>query len=195
MHTLWHRPGPEEGARKQASVRAPSGLLVGPGGTQCAGLRGGRGGRRSEARRGSNSASAVPTASARSRPARAGSHHVNFHHQHPDPGRSGPMSMSSTGASFVVTREQPHHPLGTHEERRPLTFIASARCDPVQAGIVSRVRFLDLVAELPGRFERGGLDELEVVRILEDASFVCRVTPGRLAFGLRRRRRHPSWGA
>jgi hypothetical protein len=29
------------------------------------------------------------------------------------------------GASFVVKREQPQHPPGTHEERRPRSFIAS----------------------------------------------------------------------
>jgi hypothetical protein len=30
MHTLRHRPGPGEGARKQARMRAPSGLFAGP---------------------------------------------------------------------------------------------------------------------------------------------------------------------
>jgi hypothetical protein len=56
--------------------------------------------------------------------------------------------------------------------------------------------FFDLVAEkYYAVFERGGLDQLQVLLILEDAGSLGRVTSGRRASGFRRRRRRPAGSA
>src|SRR5438445_29230 len=44
----------------------------------------------------------------------------------PTPRTAVPRTLPS-GASLVVKREQPQHPPGAHEERKPRSFIASAR--------------------------------------------------------------------
>jgi hypothetical protein len=51
-------------------------------------------------------------------------------HTHKLPSRVG----FQQGDSFVVKREQSQHPPGTHEERRPRSFIASGSVLPADAG-------------------------------------------------------------